>query len=145
MLVSSCSGPTGNLGAINRDAASRCVQNIDAWKQAVARLEVLRQEFESFSEHVRVSYPKATAEEKVKLRERLGGIIAETDRTGNAADALFREIMRELEYVARDKRVRAKLAFVTTSLKDAEGLRTPEVQYAMDAVRAQLQVLLRTG
>jgi hypothetical protein len=145
VLVSSCSGPTGNPAAINRDAASRCVQKIDAWKQAVARLDVLHQEFDSFSEQIRVSYPTATAEEKAKLRERLGGILTETDQTGNAADALFREIMRELEYVARDKRVRAKLAFVTTSLKDAEGIRTPEVQYAMDAVRAQLQMLLRTG
>jgi len=49
LLVSFCSGPTGNLTAVNRDAASRCVQNIDAWKQAVTRLDVLQQEFDSVS------------------------------------------------------------------------------------------------
>lgn len=89
-------------------------------------------------------YGKASAEEKIKLREKLGGIIAEIDQTEKTADSLFDEILRELEYVPRDKRIRAKLALVTTALKDAEGIRTPEVQHAMDAVHAQLQVLIGT-
>jgi hypothetical protein len=134
----------GNPAAVNRDAASRCVQKIDAWKQAVARLDVLHQEFDSMSGKIHDEYGKASAEEKVKLREKLGGIIAETDQTEKTADALFSELLRELEYVPRDKRVRAKLALVTTALKDAEGILTPEVQHAMDAVHAQLQTLLVT-
>lgn len=32
---------------------------------------------------------------------------------------------------------------VTTPLRDAEGIRTPEIQYAMDVVSSQLQILLR--
>ncbi|MGA2137961.1 MAG: hypothetical protein ABSH14_03775 [Verrucomicrobiia bacterium] len=144
-LISSCSGPTGNLTAINRDAASRCARNIDAWKQAVARLDVLQQDFDCVSGQIHDDYAKASAEEKTKLREKLGGIVAESDQTEKTADALFNEILRELEYVPRDKRVRAKLALVTTALKDAEGIRTPEVQHAMDAVHAQLQVLLGTN
>ena len=91
-------------------------------------------------------YAKAPTEEKTKLREKnRGGIVAESDQTGKTADALFNEILRELEYVPCDKRVRAKLTLVTTALKDAEGIRTPEVQHAMDAVHAQLQVLLGTN
>ena len=144
LLVSSCSGPTGNLAAINRDAASRCVRNMDAWKQAVARLDVLQQEFDCVSGQIHDDYAKASAEGKIKLREKIGGIVAESDQTEGTADALFNEILRELEYVPRDKRVRAKLTLVTTALKDAEGIRTPEVQHAMDAVHAQLQILLGT-
>lgn len=144
-LVSSCSGPTGNLTAINRDAASRCARNIDAWKQAVARLDVLQQEFDRASEQIHDDYAKASAKEKTVLREKIGGIVAEIDQTEKTADALFIEILRELEYVPRDKRVRAKLALVTTALKDAEGIRTPEVEHAMDAVHAQLQGLLGTN
>jgi hypothetical protein len=143
LLVSSCSRHVDAPAFINRDAAARCAQNIDAWKQEVAKLDALQKEFDSASEQIRVGYRSATPEEKQKLRERLGDVITRRDESGEAADALFSEIMRELEYVPRNKTVRAKLAMVTTSLKEVEGVRTPEVQFAMDAVSSQLHVLLR--
>jgi hypothetical protein len=143
VLAASCSGPSGNPETINRDAASRCAKKIDAWKQAVAKLDVLQQELDSISNQIHVDYAKSTKEEKMKIRERLGKILEETDQTDRAADALFSEVMRELEYVSRDKSVRAKLTLVTMALKDAEGIRTPEVQHAMDAVHAELQFLIR--
>ena len=96
------------------------------------------------SGRIHAEYAKASADEKTKLREKIGEIIAESDQTEKTADALFNEILRELEYVPRDKRVRAKLTLVTVALKDAGGIRTPEVQHAMDAVHAQLQILLGT-
>jgi hypothetical protein len=143
LLVSSCSGYVDTPAFINRDAAARCARNIDAWKQEVAKLEALQREFDSTSEQIRVGYRNAPPEEKVKLRERLADVVARSNESGEAADALFSEIMRELEYVPRNKTVRAKLAMVTTSLKDVEGVRTPEIQLAMDAVSSQLHVLLR--
>jgi hypothetical protein len=143
LLACSCSGHVDAPAFINRDAASRCAQNIDAWKQEVAKLNALQKEFDSTSEQIRVEYRNATPEEKLKLRKRLTDVITQTDESGEAADALFSEIMRELEYVPRNKTVRAKLALVTTSLKEVEGVRTPEVQLAMDAVSSQLHVLLR--
>ena len=143
VLASSCSGPSGNPETINRDAASRCAKNIDAWQQAVGKLDVLQQELDSVSNQIHVDYPTATKEEKMKIRERLGRILEEIDQTDKAADALFSEVMRDLEYVSRDKKVRAKLTLVTMALKDAEGIRTPEVQHAMDAVHTELQLLIR--
>lgn len=144
LLVSSCSGPAGRPAAINRDAASRCIQNIDAWKKKLSELDALQKEFDSVSEQIHVGYGKATAEERIQLRMRLGEIESRTDDTGTAVDALFSEIVRELEYVPRDKTVRAKLALVATPLKDTDGARTPEVQRVMDMVSSQLQVLLKT-
>jgi hypothetical protein len=143
LVVCSCSGHVDAPAFINRDAASRCAQSIDAWKQEVAKLDALQKEFDATSEQIRVGYRRATPEEKVKLRTRLTDVITRTQESGEAADALFSEIMRELEYVPRNKTVRAKLAMVTTPLKEVEGVRTPEVQLAMDAVSSQLHVLLR--
>jgi predicted metal-dependent peptidase len=143
LLVSSCSGHIDAPAFINRDAAARCAQNIDAWKQEVAKLDALQKEFDSTSEQIRVRYRYATPEEKLKLRANLADVVTRTDESGEAADALFSEIMRELEYVPRNKSVRAKLALITTALKEVDGVRTPEVQLAMDAVSSQLHVLLR--
>ena len=80
VVVSACSGPMGNPAAVNRDAASRCVQKIDAWKQAVSRLDVLHQEFDSMSVRIHDDYGKASAEEKIKLREKLGGSLPKSIR-----------------------------------------------------------------
>jgi len=143
LLVSSCSGHIEAPAFINRDAAARCARNIDAWKQEVAKLDALQEEFDSAAEQIRIGYRNATPEEKQKLRARLTDVITRSNESGETADALFNEIMRELEYVPRNKTVRAKLAMVTTPLKDVEGVRTPEVQLAMDAVSSQLHVLLR--
>jgi hypothetical protein len=143
LLFSSCSGHIEAPAFINRDAAARCAQSIDAWKQEVAKLDALQKEFDSASEQIRAGYRNATPEEKMKLRARLTDVVNRSDKSGETADALFSEIMRELEYVPRNKTVRAKLAMVTTPLKEVEGVRTPEVQLAMDAVSSQLHVLLR--
>lgn len=143
LLVCSCSGPDGKPAAINYDAASRCVQNIDDWKKKLTELDTLQKEYDSVSEQVRVRYRKATAEERTQLRAKLGDISSQTDDAEKAADALFSEIMRELEYVPRDKTVRARLALITVPLKDTDGARTPEVQRVMEMVSSQLQVLLR--
>ena len=77
------------------------------------------------------------------MRAQFADVLSQTEQTETDADALFREIIRELEYVSRDKRARARIAVVTSPLRDAEGIRTPEIQYAMDAVSSQLQILLR--
>jgi hypothetical protein len=143
LLAASCSGPIAKPAAINRDAASRCVQKIDAWKKDVVKLDSLEQEFDSISNQIRVDYRKATPEEKTQLRTKLYDVVAETDETRRSADALFDEILRDLEYVPRDKIIRARITLVTTPLKDAEGVRTPEVQQALDAVSSQLQTLVR--
>jgi hypothetical protein len=143
LLAASCSGPVAKPAAINRDAASRCVQKIDAWKKDVVKLDSLQQEFDSIANQIRVDYRKATPEEKTQLRTELHNVITETDETRRSADALFDEILRDLEYVPRDKIIRARITQVTTPLKDAEGARTPEVQQALDAVSSQLQTLVR--
>jgi hypothetical protein len=143
LLLCSCSRFVVNQASINRDAASRCVQKIDAWKRDLARLEVLEGEFDLISVEIRRDYSKAAPEEKTRLRTRLADVLAQTDQTTTDADALFHEVMRDLEYVSRDKRSRARIVVVTSPLRDAEGIRTPEVQYAMDAVSSQLQILLR--
>jgi hypothetical protein len=143
LLEVSCSGPISKPAAINRDAASRCVRKIDAWKKDVVRLDSLEQEFDSISNQIRAGYRKATPEEKTLLRTKLSGVIAETDETRQSADALFNEILRDLEYVPRDRTVRARITLVTMPLKDAEGVRTPEVQHALDAVSSQLQTLVK--
>jgi hypothetical protein len=143
LLFCSCSGSVVNLTDINRDAASRCVQNIGGWKKDVAKLDMLQEKFDIISDQIRHDYSKAAPEEKKKLRSRLGDVVAQTQQTAAEADALFNEILRDLEYVSRDKRARARIAAMTAPLRDAEGVRAPEVQYAMDAVSSQLQVLLR--
>jgi len=142
-LAASCSGPVARSSAINRDAASRCVQKIDAWKKDVVKLDSLQQEFDSVANQIRADYRKATPEEKTQLRAKLDSVIAETNETGRSADALFSEILQDLEYVPRDRIIRARITLVTTPLKDAEGIRTPEVQHALDAVSSQLQTLVR--
>jgi hypothetical protein len=143
LIFCSCSGSVVNPADINRDAASRCVQNIGAWKKDLAKLDMLEAKFDLISNQIRRDYLKAAPEEKTRLRARLGDVLIQTDQTAAEADALFREIMRDLEYVSRDKRARARIAVVTTPLRDAEGIRTPEIQYAMDAVSSQLKILLR--
>ena len=143
LLVCSCSGSVVNPADINRDAASACIHNIDAWKKDLAKLDRLDAQFDLISDQIRHDYPKAAPEEKTRLRGQLGDILRQTDQTATEADALFREIMRDLEYVSRDKRARARIAAVTTPLRDAEGIRTPEIQYAMDTVSSQLRTLLR--
>ena len=143
LLLCSCSKFGVNQASINRDAASRCVQNIDAWKKDVAKLTMLEEKFDLISDQIRRDYSKADPQEKIKLRTRLGNVIAETELTAAESDALFHEVVRDLEYVSRDKHARARIVAVTSPLRDAEGIRTPEVQYAMDAVSSQLQILLR--
>ncbi|MGD1018894.1 MAG: hypothetical protein ABSA12_06200 [Verrucomicrobiia bacterium] len=143
LLLCSCSRCVVDQADINRDAASRCVQNIGAWKKDLAKLDRLEAKFDLISDQIRRDYPKAAPEEKVKLRAHLADVIQQTDQTSAEADALYREIIRDLEYVSRDKRARARIVMVTTPLRDAEGIRTPEIQYAMDVVSSQLQILLR--
>jgi hypothetical protein len=143
LLALSCSGPVTRPAAINRDAASRCVQKIDAWKKDVVKLDSLEQELDSISNRIRNEYRKATPEEKTQLRAKLGGVVEQTDEARQSADALFSEIMRDLEYVPRDKTIRAKITLVTLPLRDAEGVRTPEVEHALDAVSSQLQTLVK--
>lgn len=143
LLLCSCSRHVVDPADINRDAASRCVQNISAWKTDLAKLDMLERQLDLISNQIRHDYSKAPPEERTKLRARLGDVLAQTDQTTTEADALFREILRELEYVSRDKRARARIAVVTTPLRDAEGVRTPEIQTAMDVVSSQLQILLR--
>lgn len=143
LLLCSCARHVVDQADINRDAASRCVQNIDAWKKDLARLDMLEAKFDVISDQIRRDYPKATPDEKTKLRTRLVDVLQQTDHTATEADALYREIIRDLEYVSHDKRARAKIVMVTTPLRDAEGIRTPEVQYAMDVVSSQLRILLR--
>ncbi len=143
LLLCSCSRCVVDQADINRDAASRCVQNIDAWKKDLAKLDRLEGKFDLVSDRIRRDYPKATPEEKAKLRAQLADVIQQTDQTATEADALYRETIRDLEYVSRDKRARARIVMVTTPLRDAEGIRTPEIQYAMDVVSSQLQILLR--
>jgi hypothetical protein len=143
LLLCSCSRFVADPADINRDAVSRCVQNIGAWKKDLAKLDMLEGKLDLISDQIRRDYSKATPDEKTKFRARLGDVLTQTDQTTAEADALFREIVRELEYVSRDKRARARLAVVTTPLRDADSIRTPEIQYAMDVVSSQLQVLLR--
>lgn len=143
LLLCSCSGSVVNLTDINRDAASRCVQNIGGWKKDLAKLDMLEEEFDLTSAQIRRDYAKAAPEEKTRLRARLGNVLGQTEQTAAEADALFNEILRDLEYVSRDKRARGRIAAMTAPLRDAEGVRAPEIQYAMDAVSSQLQVLLR--
>jgi Skp family chaperone for outer membrane proteins len=143
LLLASCSGPISGPSAINRDAASRCIQTIDAWKQELAKLDSEEQQFDSVSEKIRTGYRTATPQERKALRSQLTEVVSERDEAGRSADALFNEIIRELEYVPHDKTARAKLAFATASLKDADGVHTPEVKFAMNAVSAELHVLLK--
>lgn len=143
LLLCSCSKLVVKQADINRDAAARCVQNIDAWKRDLAKLDMLEEKFDLISAQIRRDYPKAAPEEKTRMRNRLANVISQSDQTEAESDALFHEIIRELEYVSRDKRARARIAVVTSPLRDADGIRTPEIQYAMDAVSSQLQTLLR--
>jgi hypothetical protein len=143
LLLCSCSRIVVTQMDINRDAAARCVQNIGAWKKDLAKLDLLDEKFDLISNQIHRDYRKATPAEKTRLRARLNDVLAQTDQTAVDADALFNEIIRELEYVSRDKRARARIAVVTSPLRDATGIRTPEIQYAMDAVSSQLQTLLR--
>jgi hypothetical protein len=143
LVLSSCSKFAVDQADINRDAASRCVQNIDAWKRDLAKLELLEGEFDLISGQIRHGYSKAAPEEKTTLRRRVGNVLRAMDQTAAETDARFREIMRELEYVSRDKRARARIAAVTSPLRDAEGIRSPEIRHAMDIVSSQLQTLLR--
>ncbi|MGD0058821.1 MAG: hypothetical protein ABSD58_05325 [Verrucomicrobiia bacterium] len=143
LLLCSCSKLVVDQATINRDAVSRCVQNIDAWNKDVAKLNMLQEKFDLISNQIRRDYSKADPAEKTKLRARLGDVVAQTELTAAESDALFHEIVRDLEYVSRDKHTRARIIAVTSPLRDAEGIRTPEVQYAMDAVSSQLQILLR--
>src|SRR5579859_2278439 len=133
----SCSGHISGPADINRDAASRCVQTIDAWKQELAKLDILEREFDFACEEVRVGYHNATPEGRLALRARLGDAVTKRDEAVRSADALFSEIIRELEYVPHDKTTRARLAMATAPLKDADGVRTPEVKFAMNAVSAE--------
>jgi len=143
LFLASCSGSASGPAAINRDAASRCVQTIDAWKQELANLDMHEREFDSIAEEIRTSYRNATPQGRIALRTRLGEVVVERDEAGRSADALFNEIMRELEYVPHDKTIRARLALATAPLKDADGVHTSEVKFAMNAVSAELQVLLK--
>jgi len=143
LILCSCSRFIVSQADINRDAAARCVQNIDAWKKDLAKLDMLNEKFDFISGQIRREYRNAPPEAKIRLRERLGDVLGQTDQTAMDADALFSEILRDLEYVSRDKRARARIAAVTSPLRDAEGIRTPEIQYAMEAVSSQLQTLLR--
>lgn len=68
LLLCSCSRCVVDQADINRDAASRCVQNIDAWKKDLAKLDRLEGKFDLVSDRIRRDYPKATPEEKAKLR-----------------------------------------------------------------------------
>lgn len=144
LLLCSCSGTIVSPSSINRDAASRCVQNISAWQKDLDKLDLLQAKFDFISDEIRHNYAKAPPEEKTRLRARLSDVVSQTDQTTVETDALFNEIIRELEYVSRDKRARARIVVVTSPLRDAEGIRSPEIQYAMNAVSSQLQVLLRT-
>ncbi|HVM61372.1 MAG TPA: hypothetical protein VMV72_10950 [Verrucomicrobiae bacterium] len=143
LLLCSCSRSIINPSSVNRDAAARCVRNIDAWKKDLARLDLLREEFDLTADQIRREYATDTPEAKMRLRARLADVITETDQMDHDTDALFREIIRDLEYVSRDKRTRARIAEVTNPLRDAEYIRGPEIQYAMDAVSSQLQTLLQ--
>jgi hypothetical protein len=143
LLLCSCSRFVAQQADINRDAASRCVQNISAWKKDLAKLDLLNEKFDFIAAQIHREYSKAAPPEKTRLRARLSDVLEQSDQTGTEADALFHEIIRELEYVSRDKRARARIAMVTTPLRDADGIRAPEIQYAMDAVSSQLQTLLR--
>ena len=142
-LAASCSGPIAKPAAINREAASRCVQKIDAWKKDVVKLDSLQHQFDSICNQIRLDYRNATPEEKIQLRAKLDDVVTQTDATRRSTDALFNEIIRELEYVPRDRIVRAKITLVTMPLKDAEGVHTPEIQQALDAVSSQLQTLVK--
>lgn len=143
LLASACSRGFDDPSMVNRDAASRCVHSIDAWKKKVVEIEALHKQFDAACNEVRASYAKATPEEKQKLRDKLADLSWQTDEASRAADQQFLEVMRELEFVPRDKGARAKLAMLTTPLRDTEGARTPEVERALDAVSTQLQVLLK--
>ena len=143
LFLSSCSGPTGSPAAINRNAASRCIKTIDTWKQELAKLDKQEHEFDSISEEIRTGYHSASPEERTTLRTRLNDVVVDRDQTAKSADALFSEIIRELEYVPHDKTARAKLAMATAPLRDADGVHTPEVKFAMNAVSAELQILLK--
>ena len=143
LFLTSCSGPVSGPSAINRDAASRCIQTINAWKQELANLDMHEREFDSISVEIHSRYRNATLQERIALRARLDEVVSQRDEAGKSADALFSEIMRELEYVPHDKIARAKLALATAPLKEADGIHTPEVKFAMNAVSAELQVLLK--
>jgi hypothetical protein len=125
LLLCSCSRFVGDQTNINRDAASRCVRNIDAWKKDLARLEMLEGKFDLISDQIRRDYSKATPDEKIKLRARFVDVLTQTDQTETDADALFREIMRDLEYVSRDKRARARIAVVTPPCGTRKGSAPP--------------------
>ncbi|HTS17066.1 MAG TPA: hypothetical protein VMP11_05790 [Verrucomicrobiae bacterium] len=143
LFLCSCSRSIVNPSSVNRDAAARCVRNIDAWKKDVAKLDLLDEEFNLTAAQIRREYPTATPEAKLRLRNRLSDIVTETDLTRYDADARFNEVIRDLQYVSRDKRTRARIVEFTTPLQGAEGVQGPEIQYAMDAVSSQLQTLLR--
>ena len=143
LLLCSCARTIINPSSVNRDAAARCVKNIDAWKKDLAKLEILQEEFDITADQIRREYATDTPAAKARLRSRLSDVVCETDITGDDADALFNEIIRDLQYISRDKRTRARIVQVTSPLRGAEGIRDPEIQYAMDAVSSQLQTLLR--
>jgi len=143
LFLASCSGPVSGPAFINRDAASRCIQTIDAWKRELADLDAQEHKLESVYDEIRVNYRNATPQERIALRSQLGEVVSKRDEAVKSADALFSEIIRELEYVPHDKTARAKLALATAPLKDADGIHTPEVKFAMNAVSAELQVLLK--
>src|SRR5580693_3902151 len=102
VLLCSCSRFVANQMSINRDAAARCVQNIGEWKKDLAKLDMLSEKFDFLSGQIRREYSKAAPEEKIRLRTRLRDVVQQTDNTAVEADALFNEILRDLEYVSRD-------------------------------------------
>ena len=75
LLLCSCAKLPIDQADINRDAASRCVQNIDAWKKDLARLEDLEEKFDLISDQIRHDYAKAAPDEKLRMRRRLGNTI----------------------------------------------------------------------
>ena len=89
LLLCSCSRFAVEQADINRDAASRCVQNIDAWKKDLAKLDMLEEEFDLISAQIRHDYSKAAPEEKTKLRARVADVVREMDQTTAEADALI--------------------------------------------------------
>ncbi len=107
------------------------------------KLDALQKDFDAVDNQIRVGYKNATVEEKVKLRTEVTEITNRIDTTQKAADRLFRGIMWELGLVSSDKKVSISLALAKATLRDMEGVRTPEVQQAMDALYVQLQILLQ--
>jgi hypothetical protein len=134
--------PVTHADIINRDAASRCIAGIDAWRIQLVRIEQLQRSMDAISEEIDSSYAEATPEGKVALRHKLIAVIDSANEASDLADVLYDQILDDLESVPNDRFVRLRMKSIIAPLRKAKGIRSSEIQEIMYTLHGQLEALL---